>query len=358
MATGNERRARKGWIFLVIAFSLLCFAASVFFITRGGSRVNPETKLSIMPVTRTITWYTATTLDHAQRLANAFTTETGIGVEIVRDATLALRDRLMAEFESGKVTADVVNFSDVGTILELKNSGHLMYYDSPHYEYYPLEHIDPGYWAEFYGFAICMAYDENHIDKPPQHWVDLLDERWRGRIGLEDINIAGSQYGQYYMLREKLGAQFWEKLLSTQKPRIYKRTEELADALLRGEIDIAAEFSGHILYEYRVVKGTSLQGIYPQEGLPFILNAVGIIKETDQPEEAKAFFDFLLSKKGQELMQRITYRYSLRKDMASLEGLVPLSDITVLRPVSAMEYLNKRADYIQEFNNYLTGATK
>lgn len=351
----NATKTRQGWAFLTVTVAVLCLTISVFFITGGGSRVNPEVRLTTMPVTSTITWYTATTLNHAQRLANAFTTDTGIGVEIVRDATLALRDRLMAEFASGPVKADVVNFSDVGTILELKNSDHLMYYDSPNYEYYPKQQIDPGYWAELYGFAICMAYDENRIDRPPQEWTDLLDENWRGRIGLEDINIAGSQYGQYYMLREKLGVQFWEKLLSAQNPRIYKRTEELADALLRGEVDIAAEFSSHIVYEYRVVKGTSLQGVYPQEGLPFISNAVAIIKETDQPEEAREFFDFLLSKKGQELMQRVTYRYSLRTDVASLEGIFPLSDLKILRHDSATEYLNKRADYIQEFNNHLTG---
>jgi ABC-type Fe3+ transport system substrate-binding protein len=66
-----------------------------------------------------------------------------------------------------------------------------------------------------------MAYDGRRIDTPPQHWTDLLGERWKGRIGLEDINTAGSQYGQYYMLREKLGVKFWKELLSVQEPKIY-----------------------------------------------------------------------------------------------------------------------------------------
>jgi len=198
-----------------------------------------------------------------------------------------------------------------------------------------------------------MAYNESRIDTPPQRWIDLLDDRWRGRIGLEDINTAGSQYGQYYMLREKLGAKFWEELLSVQEPRIYYRTEELANALLEGEIDIAGEFSIHTVYSYRVKKGVSIQGIYPEEGIPLVVNPVAIINQTVHPEEAKIFLDFLLSQRGQELMQRLNYKYSIREDVTSLEGIPSLDNLNILRPENAVEYGRKRSEYIQEFNSFL-----
>ena len=110
---------------------------------------------------------------------------------------------------------------------------------------------------------MCMAYDESRIENPPKQWTDLLNEKWRGRIGLEDINTAGSQYGQYYMLREKLGVEFWKRLLSVQMPKIYYRTEALANALLAGEIDIAGQFSIHTVYDYKVKRKTSIKGVYP-----------------------------------------------------------------------------------------------
>ena len=54
-------------------------------------------------------------------------------------------------------------------------------------------------------------------------------------------------------------------LLSTQKPKIYYRTEELADALLEGEIDVVGQFSIHTVLDYKVKRKTAIEGIYPLE---------------------------------------------------------------------------------------------
>ncbi|MGB5987369.1 MAG: ABC transporter substrate-binding protein, partial [Desulfobacterales bacterium] len=127
----------------------------------------------------------------------------------------------------------------------MKSQGRLLARFSPHFQNFPDVYKDDGHWAAFAGFGICMAYDASRTQSPPQEWTDILDPRWRGRIGLEDINAGGSQYGQYYLLRETLGLEFWQTLLSLQEPKIYSSTEALADALLEGEIDVAGQFSIH-----------------------------------------------------------------------------------------------------------------
>lgn len=340
---------------LLLFFSGLCFAQSYLYIAGNDSKLKPEIIVNAAPTTSTVTWYTSIPQIHADRIANAFRLETGIDVKIVRNSSFIVRERLMSEIENGKIEADVVTIADIGTFIELKNQGHLMNYASPHYKDYSEEYKDTDYWAVFAAFGICMAYDESRIDGPPQHWADLLDDRWRGRIGVEDINTAGSQYGQYYILREKLGVEFWKELLSVQTPKIYYRTEELADALLKGEIDIAGEFSIHTDYNYRVRKGTSIRGIYPVEGIPLIVNPVAIMTQTAHPEEAKMFLDFLLSKRGQELMQRLNYKYSIREDVTPIDGIPSLDNLNILWPENATEYARKRSDYIHEFNSFLGG---
>ena len=261
----------------------------------------------------------------------------------------------MSEIENGETKADVVTIADIGTLIELKNKGYLMKYASPHYKNFSQEYKDTGYWAVFAGFGMCMAFDENRIETPPQQWTDLLNAKWRGRIGLEDINTAGSQYGQYYMLREKLGVAFWEKLLSVQMPKIYYSTEALANALLAGEIDIAGQFSIHTVYDYRVKRKTSIKGVYPAEGIPLIVNPVAIINHTNHLKEAKMFLDFLISKKGQEIMQRLNYKYSIVKGMAPLDGIPSLDSLTILRPKNGLDYARNRRNYIREFNGFFQG---
>ncbi|GAI80016.1 unnamed protein product, partial [marine sediment metagenome] len=171
--------------------------------------------------------------------------------------------------------------------------------------------------------------------------------------GLEDINTAGSQYGQYYMLREILGKEFWEELLSTQEPKIYYKTTDLANALLEGEIDIAGEFSIHTVYNYRIKNGVPIQGIYPEEGIPLVVNLAAILNQTDYPEEAKIFLNFLLSQRGQETMQGTNYKYSLRDGITPLEGIPSLDNLNILLPENTADYGSKRIEYIQEFNSFL-----
>ncbi len=341
------------WMILVIIASGMFFATSFLLTNQNGSELKPEIEIVTSPTAGTVTWYTSIPLRHAESLANAFELETGIEVEIVRASTFIIRDRLMSEIANGTTEADVLTIADIGTYIELKNQGHLMKYDSPHYIMYAEEYKDSGYWAVFAAFGMCMAYDENRIVDPPQKWTDLLDSRWKGRIGLEDISTAGSQYGQYYMLREELGVEFWEELLSTQEPKIYYKTTDLANALLEGEIDIAGQFSIHTVYSYRVERGVSIQGIYPEEGIPIVVNPTAILNQAKHPEEAKIFQNFLLSRRGQDLMQSTNYKYSVRDGTAPLGEIPSLDDLNVLLPENGIVYGSKRDEYIQEFNGFL-----
>ena len=339
------------FIALLMLFWGLCFALSYFFVPGNLNKPKPKIIVNSTPTSGSLTWYTSIPQRHADRIANAFKIKTGIDVKIIRSSTFLIKKRLQSEIKNNAIMADVITIADIGTFIELKNQGHLMKYASQYYKNFPKEYKDKGYWAAFAGFGMCMAYDEIRIDTPPQHWSDLLNERWRGRIGLEDINTAGSQYGQYYMLREKLGVKFWEKLLSIQKPKIYYRTEALADALLKGEIDIAGQFSIHIVYDYKVKRKTSIKGIYPKEGIPFIVNPVAIIKQTAHVKEATTFFDFLLSGKGQKLMQNLTYKYSLQDCTAPLNKIPSLNNLNLLHPESKTKYAEKQSEYIREFNS-------
>ena len=142
-------------------------------------------------------------------------------------------------------------------------------------------------------------------------------------------------------------------MLAKQEPKIFSKTEDLANALLEGQLDVACEFSSYTVYNYRVKMGTTIQGIYPDEGIPLIMTPIAILDNSEPLEEAKLFLDFILSREGQELTQRLNYSYSLRGDVAPIEGMPSLNQLTVLRPSNAAEYGAKRDAYVREFNNLL-----
>jgi iron(III) transport system substrate-binding protein len=337
---------------LSMLIAALCFVLSFIIMPKAVNKPVPVVIKKKDSTSSRLTWYTSIPQRHADKIANAFTQKSGIDVEIVRGSTFIVRDKLLSEIKCKTYRADVLTIADIGTYVALKDQGYLMKYISPRYKEYPQAYKETGYWATFAGFGICMAYHKSRIEKPPKQWTDLLNERWKGRIGLEDINTGGSQYGQYYMLREKLGVQFWEALLSRQQPKIYYRTEDLANALIEGEIDIAGQFSIHTVYDYKIKRKTPIEGIFPKEGIPFILNPIAIMNPARHPKEAMVFFDFLLSEEGQNHMQRLNYKYSVRTGITPLKGIPPLNSINLLNFDNSTDYLKNKRSYTQEFNSF------
>ena len=181
-------------VLIIIAVVLLLLSCTRL---PDNNNTEPEIIIEKPQPTRSVTWYTSFPQIFSERFANAFTSKTGIDVEIVRNSTFIVRDKLMSEIENGSTEADILSIADIGTFIELKNRGLLMKYDSIYYKDYLEQYKDPGYWVMSAVSGICMAYDESKITDPPKHWTDLLDEKWQGRIGLEDINTAGSQYCEY-----------------------------------------------------------------------------------------------------------------------------------------------------------------
>src|SRR5690606_41142940 len=54
-------------------------------------------------------------------------------------------------------------------------------------------------------------------------------------------------------------------------------------------------------------EGSPIDIGYPKEGVPVITEPVGIVKSTQNPEAARAFVDFLLSREGQQLAADMGY---------------------------------------------------
>jgi len=332
-------RSRKKEIILsILMVTFLCIVVSACSVSQ------------VIENQKAVIWYTSLAEDAARKLANAFELEyqNTIKVQVVRNSSFEITQKLLEEIEQGNESADVFHVADVGIFLQLKEDGHLLEYHSPEYAFYPEEYQDKGFWVSMRVNAIGMAYDSHRITEPPESWTDLMDSRWKGKIVLKNVLTSGTAYGQYYMLRELYGVEFWKKI-ANQDPVIHKKYSQIADALLRGEVDIAMEFSAYKAYEYSVKKGTTIKWINPSDGVPMVSAPIAILNNAEHPEEAKLFLDFLLSEGGQNLTQRLVGTYSVRFDTEALEGKTPGGDLNQLLPESWEQYEDKKEALQAEF---------
>lgn len=177
------------------------------------------------------------------KFLNKFIEATGIPTRQLRLLPGSALPRLQAELRMNRSDADVYLCADTGLMDHLRAEGHLMKYESPELEAYPVgfKSNPSGYWATYYLYFGPMMYSPRFVDQAaaPKTWADLLDPRWTGQIGFQNSS-AGSQYGWWYVLRDVLPAEFWTKL-AQQKPRAYASSTQIVNDIHSGKLMIGGK---------------------------------------------------------------------------------------------------------------------
>ncbi len=298
-----------------------------------------------------LTWYTSAPDKAANAFLEAFKEKYPfIRTHLRRSSTFDTISKINAEIDSGAVRADCVHVLDVGVFIELRQRGELLPYSSPEESFIDEKFREPSYWWAMRLVAIAMAYSSKTMPagQAPDTWEDLLNPEFAGKIGFKDAATAGTAYAQYFLLREKFGQAFWERMAG-QKPEISRSASEVMAALLDGEILVAGEMAGYKIQGARE-ESQPIVGVWPEEGVPFIPGPVGILARSGHPNAAKLFVDFALSKEGQEQFRDLVRAYSARSDVEPLEGQPPLDSLNLLTPTGGWsDYLQKQEPLRAEF---------
>lgn len=164
---------------------------------------------------------------------------------------------------------------------------------------------------------------------------DLLNPKWKRKIGFNDPRIGGSGQSLWSFLWEIKGEDYLRKL-AQQELFLSRNTRQIADALAKGAISIAVGI-GASEVEAHLKAGLPVKELpKPKEGLPAssAFGVVGIVKDPPHPNAAKIFLNWLLSKEGQEFYGRAMEASSRRLDVDSrwlvARGTRPAKDFLTL----------------------------
>ena len=296
-------------------------------------------------------WYTSLPDQDATAFLDAFRKKYPfLQTRLRRASTFDTISQINAEIDSGDVKADVVHVLDVGVFIELRGRGELLNYRSPEEVAIDERFREPGYWSAMRLVAIGMAYNKQMLppDRAPKGWEDLLRPEFKGKIGFKDAATAGTAYAEYFLLRERLGTLFWERM-AEQKPKISRSAEEVTSGLLAGDILVAGEMASYAILSAQQ-EGKPIVGVYPKEGVPFIPGPVAILARAPHPNAARLFIDYALSREGQALFRDLAGAHSAREDVGPLKGQPSLDDLDLLTPTGGwQEYLRKQNALRTEF---------
>jgi iron(III) transport system substrate-binding protein len=246
-----------------------------------------------------IVLYTANFLDTEQVVSKKFGERfPGIKIEIVRAPTGQLITRIKTEAAANRLIADVIDVSDRVQATSMINL--FAPYAPPNAgDYAQITRTGDRLWPRS-GNAWTITYNDAIVTNPPKSWADLIKPEFgKMRLGQTVISSGGAPFNRAMFERKVMGEDYWAKQAAF-KPTLYPSQAPMVDAMIRGEIAIAPLVTN--LAIPLAAKGAPLKWFFAPEGVPVTVFCAGITKSAGNPNAARLFMDWALSREGQALM--------------------------------------------------------
>src|SRR5258708_38135337 len=292
-----------------------------------------------------LSWYTSTPIESAQKICSRFEEQTGIKVQLFRSGGSAVLRRFMQEFEAGRILTDVLTTSDPAAAIQLTRRGIFVAFKPRNFDKVPNEvkDRDGHYIAQRINMlGIFVRGDKIPPADRPKTWSDLGNIKYKGKMVMPDPSFTALQLVAVGTLSRKLGWEFYERLRANNT-LIVQGHQQVEEMLKRGERLIAAEGLDSYAVDDRS-EGHDIVTIYPTEGAFAVASPTAIIKGSPNPNAAKAFAEFMIGDAGQTMfpMEGI---YASRVDVPPPPGSPKLSELTLM-PVD-YDYLEKESANIK-----------
>jgi iron(III) transport system substrate-binding protein len=294
-------------------------AAFAFAWTLGAYAQSPAT-IAAAKKEGEVVMYSSYQQDDMAALTKVFEQKYGVKVTIWRSSSEKVLQRAVTEARSGRYAVDVLETN--GPELETAHrEGLLQKVDSPH-----LRDINPvalrphGEWVGTRMNVFALAYNTKSVKKEelPKSWEDLLQPRWKGRLGIEADDsewLAGvlSQIG------EQKGIQLFRDIVKKNGISVRKGHTLLTQLVVSGEVPLALT-----VYNYKAEQ-------LKKEGAPiewFAIgravsrpNGVAATKKAPHPNAAALWLDFEISEEGQKILAKRDFVTTNRKTETALNKI-------------------------------------
>ena len=138
---------------------------------------------------------------------------------------------------------------------------------------------------------------------PPKCWADLLDPSLKGEIEIADPNSSGTAYTALATLVQLMGedeAFTYLKALNENVVQYTKSGSAPVKAAARGETGLGIVFQHDAVAQ--AVEGFPIAVGSPCEGTGYEIGSMSIVEGGQNPDEAKVFYDWVLTPEVQNLM--------------------------------------------------------
>ncbi|HIU83816.1 MAG TPA: ABC transporter substrate-binding protein [Candidatus Aphodousia gallistercoris] len=292
---------------------------------------------------------------YASQIFAEFTKDTGIKVNFLRFSSGEALARLNAEKKNPQV--DVMLGGPADTYAAGVKEGIFEAYRPKDSDAIAASYRDAdNYWTGIGLIPLCFLTNTKFLEKnkmqAPTKWADLLDPRYKNNLQMADARTSGTATERIYSLVKVMGEDEAFKFQKAMNANVQMYTKSGAG----GAMPIATgQCAAGIFYIVDALdiqqQGYPVTITYPEDGVSFGIEATGIIKGAKNSEEAKAFVDWVTSKKFAEFIVANKINYvPTRNDVKTSNPILDLSKINTIS-VDVTWKGDKRKEYTQRWIN-------
>ena len=271
-----------------------------------------------------------------------------------------LAQRMIAERRGDKFLADVFSSGGVTThgqlyaakVLDpIKPALILPEITDPSKWYQKRHHyndVENQYVFSYVGSATYGAvnYNTKLVDpKDFKSYWDLLNPKWKGKIIARDVRVPGPGSGNHrlFYYHPEIGPSFVRKLFGEMDVTLFRDYRQGPDWLAVGKYSICFACDVDVLK----LKGLPVDTFGPNAfkeggGLVQQFGTLTLVNRAPHPNAAKVFINWLLSRKGQIALQKVT-----------ASGESPSDSLRIDIPKDDVPYLNRRVDGVKYLDTSL-----
>jgi len=284
--------------------------------------------------------YHSTQSEDLRPVFEAFTAKYAVKVREWRSSSENVVQRVVSETRAGKRDVDFIE-NNSPEMEALASEHMLLAMESPAFAA-----MRPGTlpahreWATSTMDVFVQAYNTGKVKREelPKTYRDLLDPRWKGRLGIEAEDSAW--YGTLVKALGADGPKLFSDIVATNGISARKGHTLLANLVAAGEVPLALT-----VYNYKPQqlkeKGASVDWILLQPAIAQ-LHAVAVHAKATHPYAAMLLYDFFL-REGQQLL-------AARHFVPSTSRISTPFDNVPIRPIEAAEALRNEDAWTRQFD--------
>jgi iron(III) transport system substrate-binding protein len=269
----------------------------------------------------TLTLYTTIAEKDLPAIIKPFEQKYGVKVSTWRAGTDKVLQRTVTEYQAKKYDVDVVHFG-APEMEALSREKILQPVSSPvQRDLLPGSVPNHREWTSTILSVWVQAYNTGAVRKEdlPKTYQDLLDPKWKGKLGIEAKNDDWFATVVHQLGGEEKGLAFFRDLVAKNGISPRQGHTLLNNMVVSGEVPVALTVYNY-MPEQAKKKGAPIDWFAIEPAIARA-NAIGVAKQAPHPHAALLFYEYLLGPDGQNAMVSIDYVPTNTKVASPLKGV-------------------------------------